>query len=45
MALRFRKSIKLTPGIRWNISGLGSSWTFGPRRASINVKSHRARPG
>jgi len=39
MALRFRRSIKLAPGVRWNISGSGSSWTFGPRRASINVGS------
>ena len=36
MALRFRKSIKLAPGIRWNISGGGSSFTFGPRGATIN---------
>lgn len=37
MALRFRKSIKIAPGVRWNISGSGSSWTFGPRGSSINV--------
>ena len=37
MALRFRKSIKLAPGIRWNLSGSGSSFTFGPRGASIGV--------
>lgn len=39
MALRFRKSIKLAPGLRWNLSGSGSSCTFGPRGASINVGS------
>lgn len=34
MAIRFRKSIKLAPGVRWNLSG---SWTLGVRGASINV--------
>ena len=29
MPLRFRRSIKLAPGIRWNIGSRGSSWTFG----------------
>lgn len=37
MALRFRKSIKLAPGVRWNVSGGGSSWTFGPRGLSVGV--------
>lgn len=37
MSLRFRKSIKLAPGIRWNFSGSGTSWTFGPRGSSISV--------
>lgn len=37
MALRFRKSIKLAPGIRMNLSGSGASWTLGPRGASIGV--------
>jgi len=37
VALRFRRSIKLAPGIRMNFSGSGLSWTFGPRGASINV--------
>lgn len=37
MSIRFRKSIKLAPGIRWNISSGGASWTFGPRGASVNV--------
>lgn len=40
MSFRFRKSIKLAPGIRWNISGSGSSWTFGSPGASINVGKH-----
>jgi len=37
MALRFRKSIKLAPGIRMNLSGGGLSWTLGPRGASIGI--------
>ena len=37
MAMRFRKSIKLAPGVRWNISGSGFSGTFGPRGASVSV--------
>jgi len=37
MALRFRKSIKLAPGIRMNLSGSGASWTLGPRGASIGI--------
>ncbi|MCB0284380.1 MAG: DUF4236 domain-containing protein [Burkholderiales bacterium] len=37
MGLRFRKSVKLAPGIRMNFSGSGISWNFGPRGASISV--------
>lgn len=37
MGLRFRKSIKLAPGVRMNISGSGVSWTLGPRGASIGI--------
>jgi len=37
MALRFRKSIKLAPGLRMNLSGSGASWTLGPRGASIGI--------
>lgn len=37
MALRFRRSIKLAPGVRMNFTGSGLSWTFGPRGASIGV--------
>ena len=39
MSLRFRKSIKLAPSVRLNFSGSGTSWTFGPRGASIGVGS------
>lgn len=37
MALRFRKSFKLAPGVRMNLSGSGASWTVGPRGASIGI--------
>ncbi|MDO8997663.1 MAG: DUF4236 domain-containing protein [Sediminibacterium sp.] len=37
MSIRFRKSIKLAPGIRMNLSGSGISFGFGPRGASISV--------
>lgn len=37
MTLRFRRSIKLAPGIRMNLSGGGISWTLGPRGASIGI--------
>jgi hypothetical protein len=37
MGLRFRKSIKLAPGIRMNFSRSGLSWTLGPRGASMGI--------
>lgn len=37
MAIRFRKSIKLAPGLRMNLSGSGVGWTLGPRGASIGI--------
>lgn len=37
MAIRFRKCIKLAPGIRMNLSGSGASWTFGPQGMSVGV--------
>jgi Protein of unknown function (DUF4236) len=37
MALRFRKSFKLAPGVRMNLSGGGLGWTVGPRGASIGI--------
>jgi len=37
MAIRFRKSLKLAPGIRMNLSGSGVSWTLGPRGASVGI--------
>lgn len=43
MALRFRKSIKLAPGLRMNLTGSGLSWTLGPRGASIGIGKRGAR--
>ncbi len=37
MGIRFRKSIKILPGVRLNISGSGTSWTLGPRGLSVNI--------
>lgn len=37
MAVRFRRSIKLAPGIRMNLSGSGTSWTLGPRGSTVSV--------
>lgn len=37
MRFRFRKSIRIAPGIRLNIGSRGVSTTIGPRGASVNV--------
>lgn len=37
MTLRFRKSFKLAPGVRMNLSGSGVSWSVGPRGATIGI--------
>lgn len=39
MGLRFRRSIRIAPGIRINLSARGASLTVGPRGASINFGS------
>jgi hypothetical protein len=39
MGLRFRRSVKIMPGVRLNFSARGMSTTIGPRGASINVGS------
>ncbi|MBN3268749.1 hypothetical protein CUR95_16285 [Bordetella bronchiseptica] len=43
MALRFRRSIKLAPGIRMNVSGSGVSWTLGSRGATVGIGKRGAR--
>jgi hypothetical protein len=37
MALRFRKSFKLAPGVRLNVGRGGMSWSLGPRGASVSI--------
>lgn len=37
MGIRYRRSVKLAPGIRMNLSGGGLSWTLGPRGASVGI--------
>jgi hypothetical protein len=37
MGLRFRKSIRLAPGLRLNLSGNGASATLGRPGASVKV--------
>jgi uncharacterized protein DUF4236 len=39
MGLRFRRSLKLAPGLRLNLSGSGVSLSAGPRGASVNFGS------
>ena len=41
MALRFRKRIKIAPGVLVNLSRRGVSTSVGPRGATINVKPGR----
>ncbi len=43
MGLRFRKSLRIAPGIRLNLSQRGVSTTLGPRGASINLGSSGTR--
>lgn len=40
MGIRFRRSIRIFPGLRVNVSGSGVSATVGPSGASVNVGSH-----
>lgn len=37
MGLRFRRSVKILPGVRINISKSGVSTTIGPKGASVNI--------
>lgn len=37
MALRFRKTINIAPGIRLNISKTGISTSVGPKGATVNI--------
>lgn len=42
MGVRFRKSVKIMPGVRVNISKSGLSTTIGPKGASINIGKNGA---
>lgn len=42
MALRFRKTVKLLPGVKLNISKSGVSTSLGVNGATVNVKKGRA---
>lgn len=41
MGFRFRKSVKIIPGVRLNFSKSGVSTTLGGRGASLNIKHGR----
>ena len=43
MGLRFRKSLRIAPGVRVNLSGSGVSTSIGPRGASVNVGARGSR--
>ncbi|MBR0513622.1 MAG: DUF4236 domain-containing protein [Clostridia bacterium] len=37
MGMRFRRSVKIMPGVRINFSKSGMSTTIGPKGASVNI--------
>jgi Protein of unknown function (DUF4236) len=43
MGWRFRRSFKIAPGIRWNLSTRGSSWSIGRRGFTLNVSPRGVR--
>jgi Protein of unknown function (DUF4236)/Bacterial SH3 domain len=43
MGLRFRKSLRIAPGVRLNLTQAGLSTTLGPRGATVNVGSRGTR--
>jgi hypothetical protein len=43
MGFRFRRSIKLAPGLRINLSKSGVSTSIGGRGATVNVRGDRVR--
>jgi hypothetical protein len=43
MGFRFRRSIKIAPGVRWNLGLRGSSFTFGGRGATLNFSKRGVR--
>jgi hypothetical protein len=43
MAFRFRRSVKIAPGLRLNFGKRGVSMSAGPRGAAVNIGSQGAR--
>lgn len=43
MGFRFRRSVKILPGVRWNFSKSGTSWSFGRRGYTVNVCGGKVR--
>ena len=43
MGFRFRKSIKIAPGVKINLGGNSASMTIGKRGASVNVGKNGVR--
>ncbi len=43
MGFRMRRSVKLLPGVRFNVSSGGASLSVGPRGASMTLSPHGAR--
>lgn len=43
MGFRFRRSLRIAPGVRINVSKSGMSYSFGGRGATVNVSSKGAR--
>jgi hypothetical protein len=43
MGWRFRRSVKIAPGVRWNFGTRGSSWSIGPRGFKLNFSKRGVR--
>lgn len=43
MGWRFRRSIKVAPGVRWNVGTRGASWSVGPRGFKLNFSKRGVR--
>jgi hypothetical protein len=38
MPWRFRRSVKILPGVRWNVGRRGTSWTFGGKGVRTTIR-------
>jgi uncharacterized protein DUF4236 len=43
MGWRFRRSVKIAPGVRWNFGTRGSSWSIEPRGFKLNFSNRGTR--